>query len=156
MKRQAKASEKYYNSVFKNLLQTMGDIKGKLLSLLIEDLMDFYLQNHLEFRLHLRYEFLMLGIQPIIDKLRKHDNITLDRHLDFFEMVRNEDERQYAKKFEVVSFIYFNKFAYSFAMQLDFTISLSYKSLLFWNNRYASNLNQSYYFRVTEKKMQES
>ena len=134
----------------------MGDIKGKLLSLLIEDLMDFYLQNHLEFRLHLRYEFLMLGIQPIIDKLRKHDNITLDRHLDFFEMVRNEDERQYAKKFEVVSFIYFNKFAYSFAMQLDFTISLSYKSLLFWNNRYASNLNQTYYFRVTETKMQES
>ena len=83
----------------------MGDIKDKLLSLLIEDLMDFYLQNHLEFRLHLRYEFLMLGIQPIIDKLRKHDNITLDRHLDFFEMVRNEDERQYAKKFEVVSYL---------------------------------------------------
>ena len=85
----------------------MGDIKDKLLSLLIDDLLDFYLQNHLEFRLHLRYEFLMLGIQPIIDKLRKHDNITLDRHLDFFEMVRNEDERQYAKKFEVVSMFFF-------------------------------------------------
>ena len=25
------------------------------------------------------------------------------RHLDFFEMVRNEDERQLSKKFEVVS-----------------------------------------------------
>ena len=121
----------------------MGDIKGKLLSLLIEDLMDFYLQNHLEFRLHLRYEFLMMGIQPIIDKLRKHDNITLDRHLDFFEMVRNEDERQYAKKFEVVSFIYFNKSAYFFAIQLDFTISSSYKSLLFWNNRSAPKIQTS-------------
>ena len=60
------------------------------------------LQTHLEFRLHLRFEFLMLGIQPIIDKLRTHDNATLDRHLDFFEMVRNEDERQLGKKFEVV------------------------------------------------------
>lgn len=38
-------------------------------------------QENLEFRLHLRYEFLLLGIQPIIDKLRKHENETLDRHL---------------------------------------------------------------------------
>ncbi|MEQ2196574.1 Dishevelled associated activator of morphogenesis 2, partial [Xenoophorus captivus] len=35
--------------------------------------------DNLEFRLHLRYEFLMLGIQPVIDKLREHDNATLDR-----------------------------------------------------------------------------
>ncbi|XP_077180022.1 LOW QUALITY PROTEIN: disheveled-associated activator of morphogenesis 1-like [Paroedura picta] len=33
----------------------------------------------LDFRLHLRYEFLMLGIQPVIDKLREHENSTLDR-----------------------------------------------------------------------------
>lgn len=57
-------------------------------------------QENLEFRLHLRYEFLMLGIQPIIDKLRSHENETLDRHLDFFEMVRNEDEKELARKFE--------------------------------------------------------
>lgn len=38
-------------------------------------------EENLEFRLHLRYEFLMLGIQPVIDKLRKHENETLDRHL---------------------------------------------------------------------------
>lgn len=56
-------------------------------------------QENLEFRLHLRYEFLMLGIQPIIDKLRKHENETLDRHLDFFEMVRNEDEKELSRKF---------------------------------------------------------
>ncbi|KAK3092739.1 hypothetical protein FSP39_006760 [Pinctada imbricata] len=59
-------------------------------------------QEYLEFRLHLRYEFLMLGVQPVIEKLRKHENATLDRHLDFFEMMRNEDERQFAKKFENV------------------------------------------------------
>ncbi|KAL3874321.1 hypothetical protein ACJMK2_037352 [Sinanodonta woodiana] len=59
-------------------------------------------KDHLEFRLHLRYEFLMLGIQPVIDKLRKHDNETLNRHLDFFEMMRNEDEKVLAKKFEGV------------------------------------------------------
>nr|KAF6483903.1 dishevelled associated activator of morphogenesis 1 [Rousettus aegyptiacus] len=56
----------------------------------------------LDFRLHLRYEFLMLGIQPVIDKLREHENSTLDRHLDFFEMLRNEDELEFAKRFELV------------------------------------------------------
>lgn len=39
----------------------------------------FILKESLDFRLHLRYEFLMLGIQPVIDKLREHDNSTLDR-----------------------------------------------------------------------------
>ncbi|XP_049531619.1 disheveled-associated activator of morphogenesis 1 isoform X2 [Anopheles darlingi] len=57
-------------------------------------------QENLEFRLHLRYEFLMLGIQPVIDKLRGHENETLNRHLDFFEMVRNEDEKELARKFD--------------------------------------------------------
>ncbi|XP_044298530.1 disheveled-associated activator of morphogenesis 2 isoform X4 [Varanus komodoensis] len=59
-------------------------------------------EDNLEFRLHLRYEFLMLGIQPVIDKLRGHENATLDRHLDFFEMVRNEDDLELAKRFDVV------------------------------------------------------
>ncbi|MEQ2250550.1 Dishevelled associated activator of morphogenesis 2 [Ilyodon furcidens] len=58
-------------------------------------------EDNLEFRLHLRYEFLMLGIQPVIDKLREHDNATLDRHLDFFEMVRNEDDSELAKRFDM-------------------------------------------------------
>ncbi|KAJ4426490.1 hypothetical protein ANN_27304 [Periplaneta americana] len=35
-------------------------------------------QENLDFRLHLRYEFLMLGIQPIIDKLRGRENETLN------------------------------------------------------------------------------
>ncbi|XP_039597852.1 disheveled-associated activator of morphogenesis 1 isoform X1 [Polypterus senegalus] len=56
----------------------------------------------LEFRIHLRYEFLMLGIQPVIDKLRSHENSTLDRHLDFFEMLRNEDELELSKRFDIV------------------------------------------------------
>ncbi|XP_055492317.1 LOW QUALITY PROTEIN: disheveled-associated activator of morphogenesis 2 [Leucoraja erinacea] len=59
-------------------------------------------EDNLEFRLHLRYEFLMLGIQPVIDKLRSHENATLDRHLDFFEMVRNEDENELAKRLDMV------------------------------------------------------
>ena len=58
--------------------------------------------ENLEFRLHLRYEFLMLGIQPVIDKLRKSENETLNRHLDFFEMVRNEDEKELAKRYDQV------------------------------------------------------
>lgn len=36
-------------------------------------------QENLEFRLHLRYEFLMLGIQPVLDKLRTFENDTLNR-----------------------------------------------------------------------------
>ena len=58
--------------------------------------------ENLEFRLHLRYEFLMLGIQPVIEKLRKHENETLNRHLDFFEMMRVEDEKELAKKYDTV------------------------------------------------------
>uniref|UniRef100_A0A8D3BUE1 Disheveled-associated activator of morphogenesis 1 n=1 Tax=Scophthalmus maximus TaxID=52904 RepID=A0A8D3BUE1_SCOMX len=57
-------------------------------------------ESSLEFRIHLRYEFLMLGIQPVIDKLRSHENSTLDRHLDYFEMLRNEDELALSKRFE--------------------------------------------------------
>ncbi|XP_014663901.1 PREDICTED: disheveled-associated activator of morphogenesis 1-like isoform X2 [Priapulus caudatus] len=59
-------------------------------------------QDHLEFRVHLRYEFLMLGIRPVLDKLHTHENATLDRHIDFFEMVRNEDEKELAKRFNKV------------------------------------------------------
>ncbi|CAN9507366.1 unnamed protein product [Ophioblennius macclurei] len=59
-------------------------------------------ETSLEFRIHLRYEFLMLGIQPVIDKLRSHENATLDRHLDYFEMLRNEDELTLSKRFESV------------------------------------------------------
>uniref|UniRef100_A0A663EQD6 GBD/FH3 domain-containing protein n=1 Tax=Aquila chrysaetos chrysaetos TaxID=223781 RepID=A0A663EQD6_AQUCH len=42
-------------------------------------LLKFGILESLDFRLHLRYEFLMLGIQPVIDKLREHENSTLDR-----------------------------------------------------------------------------
>ncbi|KAK3541983.1 hypothetical protein QTP86_009221 [Hemibagrus guttatus] len=57
-------------------------------------------ETSLEFRVHLRYEFLMLGIQPVIDKLRSHENSTLDRHLDYFEMLRNDDELTLSRRFE--------------------------------------------------------
>ncbi|KAK7904009.1 hypothetical protein WMY93_016616 [Mugilogobius chulae] len=57
-------------------------------------------QTSLEFRIHLRYEFLMLGIQPVIDKLRSHENATLDVHLDYFEILRSEDEFELSKRFD--------------------------------------------------------
>ncbi|XP_068574076.1 disheveled-associated activator of morphogenesis 1 isoform X2 [Cebidichthys violaceus] len=59
-------------------------------------------ETSLEFRIHLRYEFLMLGIQPVIDKLSSNDNATLNRHLDFFQMLRNEDELHMSKRFDAV------------------------------------------------------
>lgn len=57
-------------------------------------------EDSLEFRLHLRYELLMLGIQPVMEKLRKFENETLDRHMDFFDMIRTEDERELARRFD--------------------------------------------------------
>ncbi|XP_005801208.1 disheveled-associated activator of morphogenesis 1 [Xiphophorus maculatus] len=57
-------------------------------------------EDNLNFRIHLRYEFLMLGIQPILDKLRSREDSTLDRHIDFFEKQRTEDEAQIAKRFK--------------------------------------------------------
>uniref|UniRef100_A0A096M3A8 Dishevelled associated activator of morphogenesis 1 n=1 Tax=Poecilia formosa TaxID=48698 RepID=A0A096M3A8_POEFO len=57
-------------------------------------------ENSLNFRIHLRYEFLMLGIQPILDKLRSWENSTLDWHIDFFETWRIEDEFEIAKRFK--------------------------------------------------------
>jgi dishevelled associated activator of morphogenesis len=56
-------------------------------------------EDQLEFRLHLRFEFIMLGIDKIIEKLHKYENETLDRHLDFFDMVRGEDEKELSRKF---------------------------------------------------------
>ena len=53
--------------------------------------------------MHLRYEFLMLGLQPVIEKLKKHGNSTLNKHIEFFELVRTSDEKEFAKKFDTVS-----------------------------------------------------
>ena len=36
-------------------------------------------EESLEFRLHLRYEFLMLGIQPVLEKIRGLNNEILDK-----------------------------------------------------------------------------
>ena len=57
-------------------------------------------------KFHYRYEFLMLGIQPVMEKLRQHENETLNRHLDFFEMVRIEDEKELAKRCVDINYIY--------------------------------------------------
>ncbi|XP_042226159.1 disheveled-associated activator of morphogenesis 1-like isoform X2 [Homarus americanus] len=59
-------------------------------------------EDSLEFRLHLRYEFLMLGVQPVIEKLRSLQNEILDKHLDAFEFYRAEDEREWARRYEEV------------------------------------------------------
>lgn len=56
-------------------------------------------EDQLEFRLHLRFEFIMLGINSVIEKLRRYENETLNRHLDFFDMVRIEDEKELSRKF---------------------------------------------------------
>uniref|UniRef100_H2YP91 Uncharacterized protein n=1 Tax=Ciona savignyi TaxID=51511 RepID=H2YP91_CIOSA len=57
-------------------------------------------EDHLEFRCHLRYELLLLGIQPIMEQLREYENELLNKHLDFFEMVRREDDEEIASRFD--------------------------------------------------------
>lgn len=51
-----------------------------------------------EFAFHPIYK--LLYFLPVIEKLRKYENETLDRHIEFFEMIRNEDERELARRFD--------------------------------------------------------
>lgn len=53
-------------------------------------------EETLEFRMHLRQEFLMLGIAPVINRLHSLGNNNLNKHLDIFELVQMEDEKELA------------------------------------------------------------
>ncbi|XP_062862920.1 disheveled-associated activator of morphogenesis 1 isoform X2 [Trichomycterus rosablanca] len=105
---QTYASERSrFQSLVNDLDRSTGRYKDENLKTTIMSFINAVLsqgagETSLDFRIHLRYEFLMLGIQPVIDKLRSHENETLDRHLEYFEMLRNEDELALAKRFEKV------------------------------------------------------
>uniref|UniRef100_A0A1X7UZJ0 FH2 domain-containing protein n=2 Tax=Amphimedon queenslandica TaxID=400682 RepID=A0A1X7UZJ0_AMPQE len=59
-------------------------------------------EESLEFRLHLRYEFLMLGIQPIIARLRFLAIPQLIKHIEIFEFVRIEDEKEFTAQLNIM------------------------------------------------------
>lgn len=94
-----------FQSIMNDLDRTTGSYRDETnLKLAIMSLINALVnygagEDQLEFRLHLRFEFIMLGIDKIIEKLRKYENETLDRHLDFFDLVRTEDEKELSKKF---------------------------------------------------------
>ena len=71
-------------------------------------------QGHLEFRCHLRYELLLLGIQPVLEELRAYENDLLDKHISFFELIRKEDEDEIASRYDLVSLV--SLFFYFFAV----------------------------------------
>uniref|UniRef100_A0A158R3X5 GBD/FH3 domain-containing protein n=1 Tax=Syphacia muris TaxID=451379 RepID=A0A158R3X5_9BILA len=54
-------------------------------------------ETSLEVRLHLRVEFLMLGLQSVVEKLRDSSSSVLNDHLDFFEMSRQDDEQHFLR-----------------------------------------------------------
>ena len=87
-------------------------------------------QESLEFRLHLRYEFLMLGIQPVIEKLKDHGNSTLNRHLEFFEMMRNADEKQLASRFENVHVDMKSAYSMFDILRKKLTMSSAYQNFM--------------------------
>lgn len=59
-------------------------------------------EESLEFRMHLRYEILMLGILPIVNQLKALNITHLNRHLEIFELVYVEDERELAARLEAI------------------------------------------------------
>lgn len=93
-----------FQSLINDLDRSIGSYHETNLKLAIMSLINALVnygagEDYLEFRLHLRFEFIMLGIDKIIEKLRKYENETLDRHLDFFDLVRSEDEKELSRKF---------------------------------------------------------
>uniref|UniRef100_A0A0N4ZWI3 GBD/FH3 domain-containing protein n=1 Tax=Parastrongyloides trichosuri TaxID=131310 RepID=A0A0N4ZWI3_PARTI len=53
-------------------------------------------ERSLQFRLQLRYEMLMVGLQEVIDKLKNtSNNQSLEDHFELFEMMREEDEIEF-------------------------------------------------------------
>lgn len=96
-KMQNQQSEEYHQQLTKQSL----NIKTAIISFLNAILSYGPGQTSLEYRLHLRYELLMLGIIPITDKLRTaySDSIILIKHLDFFNEMRLDDEREFSNRF---------------------------------------------------------
>jgi len=62
-------------------------------------------EESLEFRLHLRYEFLVLDIESVLDRLSKLNNAILDKHIQFFHLIREKDERKFFDKLNKVMMI---------------------------------------------------
>lgn len=57
-------------------------------------------REDLDFRIHLRYEFITLGLVELIDGLRAFEDHHLDIHLDIFESQLQKDDELFIEKFE--------------------------------------------------------
>ncbi|KJE91529.1 DAAM1 protein [Capsaspora owczarzaki ATCC 30864] len=57
-------------------------------------------REDLDFRMHIRMEFTSLGLDEMVERLRKYEDRLLDIQLDVFENIQGSDEELFADKFD--------------------------------------------------------
>ncbi|RXG68266.1 Protein diaphanous-like protein 3 [Armadillidium vulgare] len=66
---------------------------------LVNSLIKFVPDDNLDFRMHLRNEFMRTGLQDLLDTLEKSDHIDIQKQLEIFHLYRSEDFEDWQDRF---------------------------------------------------------